>query len=132
MVQTTLWRLRVIGNLPEASLAGGVHCKADYALIARSDGTINREAEADLDQNVHQLLQRCWEKSIKLSKEKCQLHCTSLPFIGHMVTDRGLQADPEKIQAIQSMSPPGDIKAFRRLIGFITTSPNSCRGCLML
>ena len=79
---------RVIKNLPEVpvqALEGlpGVHCIVNDGLIAESGDTIE-EAEADLDRNVHQLPQTCWEKGIKLNREKCPLSCASLPLMGHM------------------------------------------------
>ena len=40
-----------------------------------------------------------------------------MPFIGHVATDRGLCADPTKVQAITEMPPPIDVKGVQRLLG---------------
>ena len=40
--------------------------------------------------------------------------------MGHILGSEGLQADPEKIQAIQNMPRPTDIHGVQRLIGVVT------------
>ena len=40
--------------------------------------------------------------------------------MGHMITREGLKPDPAKIEAINKMSKPTDVKSLQRFIGFIT------------
>ena len=35
-----------------------------------------------------------------LSKEKCQFGVQSVQFLGHIVSDNGVQPDPNKVKAI--------------------------------
>lgn len=42
---------------------------------------------------------------------------TELKYLGHMVTKDGIKPDPEKVEAIIKMEPPGNVKAVRRFLG---------------
>ena len=39
--------------------------------------------------------------------------------MGHLVTDQGLQPDPEKVRAVRSMPVPGSKEDVRRFLGFV-------------
>ena len=41
-----------------------------------------------------------------------------VPFMGHVVSEKGLQADPAKIKAVLEMPTPTDVASVRRFIGF--------------
>ena len=56
---------------------------------------------------------------IRLNKSKIQLRQKSLTFLGHLVTDKGLKPDPEKVKAIEAMPPPTDMEGVQRLNGFV-------------
>ena len=47
---------------------------------------------------------------MKLNPEKCAFGVGSGKFLGYMVSRRGIEANPEKIQAILDMQPPKGIK----------------------
>lgn len=40
--------------------------------------------------------------------------------IGHVVSDRGIHTDPEKVRAIKDMPPPTDITGIRRFMGMVS------------
>ncbi|XP_073427878.1 uncharacterized protein [Dendrobates tinctorius] len=50
--------------------------------------------------------------------EKCLFEQTSLPFLGYIVSDAGLQMDPEKLSAILKWPRPIGTKAIQRFLGF--------------
>jgi hypothetical protein len=39
-------------------------------------------------------------------------------FIGHLITSKGLNPDPEKVRAIRDMPKPANVSGVRRIIGF--------------
>ncbi|XP_073038113.1 uncharacterized protein [Primulina eburnea] len=56
---------------------------------------------------------------LKLNSQKCIFGLRSGTFLGYMVTERGIEANPEKVRAIQDMvSPrgPNDVQKFTRRI----------------
>ena len=88
-------------------------------MVVYGEGETKEEAMADHDKNLKAFLQRCREQGVKLNKKKLKLRCTEIPYMGHLVTDKGLKLDPDKIQAVSNMPKPDDIKAVRRLCGFV-------------
>ena len=65
------------------------------------------------------LLDRARQTSLTLNAEKIQLRMSSVPFMGHLLTDQGLVADPGKIESIKKMPQPTDIKSLKRLLGMV-------------
>lgn len=58
-------------------------------------------------------------------EEKMKLRRNEVPYIGHVLTDKGLKPDPGKIQAMLEMPKPTDVAGVQRLMGLSTTSANS-------
>ncbi|PKA58639.1 RNA-directed DNA polymerase like [Apostasia shenzhenica] len=58
--------------------------------------------------------------NLKLDPAKCTFGAASGKFLGQMVSARGIEANPEKIQAIQDMKPPQTIQDIQKLNGRVT------------
>ena len=54
---------------------------------------------------------------MKLNPSKCAFGVSSGKFLGFMVSHRGIEANPNKIQAILDMKPPQNIKEVQSLTG---------------
>ena len=52
-------------------------------------------------------------------EEKMKLRRNEVPYIGHVLTDKGLKPDPGKIQAMLEMPKPTDVAGVQRLIGSV-------------
>nr|XP_027124543.1 uncharacterized protein LOC113741245 [Coffea arabica] len=52
-----------------------------------------------------------------LNPKKCILGVTSGKFLGYLVSRRGIEANPDKVKAIQEMSPPRCVRDVQRLTG---------------
>ncbi|GAB2287049.1 hypothetical protein Dimus_039803 [Dionaea muscipula] len=55
--------------------------------------------------------------SMRLNPKKCTFGVTSGKFLGFIVTRRGIEANPDKIQAIVDMAPPRNVKEIQKLTG---------------
>ena len=96
----------------------GVVVVADDILVYGKG--INRQiANKDHDNNLKALLERCVEKNIRLNKEKSIFRAEELPFLGHLVTNKGLKPDPAKVKAVVEMPTPTDVAGVQRLVGFV-------------
>ena len=54
---------------------------------------------------------------IVLNPDKFIFKVTEMPFMGHILTDRGILPDPAKVRAILEMPYPKDVAGVRRLRG---------------
>ena len=57
--------------------------------------------------------------SMKLNPNKCTFGVKSGKFLGYMITNRGIEANPEKLLAIQNFKPPSTVREVQRLTGRI-------------
>ncbi|XP_003739225.1 uncharacterized protein LOC100906147 [Galendromus occidentalis] len=92
---------------------------ADDVLIC-GRGNTHDEARMNHDENLQRFLKRCSDKGIKLNRKKATLRATGTKFFGFVLTDRGIQMDPEKQQAITRMKEPGDIVALKSFLGMLS------------
>ena len=55
--------------------------------------------------------------NMKLNPGKCAFGVTTGKFLGFMVSQRGIEANPDKIRAIIEMKPPRNVKEVQSLNG---------------
>ena len=58
---------------------------------------------------------------MKLNHKKCVFGVASGKFLGFIVSQRGIEANPKKVQAILDMASPKTLKEDQKLTGRITT-----------
>lgn len=58
--------------------------------------------------------------NMKLNPAKCAFGVRAGKFLGYMVTERGVEANPKKAQAIINMQPPRNIREVQILTGSLT------------
>ena len=70
---------------------------------------------------------------MKLNPSKCAFRVSSGKFLGFMVSQKGIEANPDKIQAILNMKLPKNIKEVQSLIGrvvalnrFVSRATDKC------
>ena len=57
--------------------------------------------------------------NMKLNPGKCAFRVTAGKFLGFIVSQRGIEANPDKIWAIIEMAPPKNVKEVQSLNGKI-------------
>jgi hypothetical protein len=55
--------------------------------------------------------------NIKLNPAKCAFDVPSGKLLGFLVSHRGIEANPDKVKAIEEMRPPHNLKEMQRLVG---------------
>ena len=60
-------------------------------------------------------------KGVKLNPEKCVFRVPRGMLLGFIVSERGIEANPEKITAITNMGPIKDLKGIQRVMGCLAT-----------
>ena len=90
----------------------GIVCIAD-------DIVIHGATENEHDQNLSNLIKRCEMKNIKLNKSKLRYKVRSLTFMGHKISDKGLEVDPEKVEAIKRYPTPTNVSQLKFFLGMV-------------
>jgi len=95
-------------------LAGleGVVCHMD-------DMCVFGGTQVEHDVRLRKVLARLAEAGVTLNPSKCSFSQKSVKFLGHVVSDRGFEADPERIQGILDYPKPQHKKGLMTFMGMI-------------
>ncbi|KAK1679973.1 hypothetical protein QYE76_040821, partial [Lolium multiflorum] len=67
--------------------------------------------------NLDKVLQRCEETNLVLNWEKCHFMVNEGIVLGHKIYERGIEVDRAKVEAIEKMPYPRDVKGIRSVLG---------------
>uniref|UniRef100_A0A3B1KDF0 Gypsy retrotransposon integrase-like protein 1 n=1 Tax=Astyanax mexicanus TaxID=7994 RepID=A0A3B1KDF0_ASTMX len=76
---------------------------------------------SDLQQHLQRLdmvLSRLQQHNLKLKLEKCHFFQTRVSYLGHVISESGVETDPEKIRAVVDWKRPTTVKEVRSFLGF--------------
>ncbi|KAK1610776.1 hypothetical protein QYE76_034449 [Lolium multiflorum] len=65
--------------------------------------------------NLDKVLQRCEETNLVLNWEKCHFMVNEGIVLGHKISERGIEVDRAKVEAIEKMPYPRDVKDFSKI-----------------
>ena len=114
----------------------GVHCASevfDKRIAKIIDGLLDcahiqddilvwDKDKEDYDQNLRAVMDRIQKSGLKLNKSKCAFGLNQLKYCGHIFSDKGVKADPSKIEAITNMptpESPADLRRFLRMVQYL-------------
>uniref|UniRef100_A0A2N9ES18 Uncharacterized protein n=1 Tax=Fagus sylvatica TaxID=28930 RepID=A0A2N9ES18_FAGSY len=93
----------------------------------------NSKEEGDHFDDLRETFETLRKYQMKLNPSKCAFGVYSGKFLGFMVSQRGIEANPDKIKAILEMQPPKTTKEIQRLTErvaalnrFISQSTDKC------
>ena len=114
-VSSEIFQKRLINALSDLP---GVICVADDLVVIGCGETI-AQAQADHDEKLQLLQTRCQERNIRLNEDKAEMKREEITFMGHRLTQCGIEVDPANIKAITEMVAPSDVQGVRRLCGMV-------------
>ena len=68
-------------------------------------------------ENLGLVLARLRQAGLRLKQKKCHLVQTKVGYLGYVVSEDGISADPQKVQAVQQFPRPLDLKSLRLFLG---------------
>ena len=74
----------------------------------------SQDEERHLD-DLQETFDTLWQYNMKLNPNKCAFRVSSGKFLSFMVSHRGIEANPNKIQTILDMKPPQNVKEVQSL-----------------
>ena len=83
------------------------------------DILIYSENLGEHDKKVREVLDKLQAAGVTLNREKCQFSCREVKFLGHVINENGIQADPEKTDAIRLFATPTCQSELRRFFGLV-------------
>lgn len=92
--------------------------KAYQALLIYVDDLL--PYAVDFEQMLDRLemvFKRLREHGLKLNPSKCKLFMTHVSYLGHVISDKGIEVDPEKVSAVLDWKTPTWVKELRSFFG---------------
>lgn len=87
-------------------------------LVFLDDLIVFSRTPEEHEERLLKVLTRLREYGLKLSLEKCKFFQTSVRYLGHIISETGVQTDPEKISALKTWPKPKNLKELRSFLGF--------------
>ncbi|CAA0843037.1 Unknown protein, partial [Striga hermonthica] len=81
------------------------------------DMLVKSHQEGDHVGDLRETFRTLRRYKMKLNPAKCKFGVRSGKFLGYMVTERGIEVNPEKVRAVLDMQPPRTIKEVQILTG---------------
>jgi hypothetical protein len=70
-------------------------------------------------QHLKEVFARLQKAGFTLNQDKLHLARREIPFLGHMISEKGLRILPDRVEAIEAFPPPTNLKAVRRFLGMV-------------
>ena len=86
-------------------------------LVYIDDVIVHSYTQAEHLQSLRKVFECLRFYNLKLKPSKCEFFKTELKFLGHIISDKGLKADPDKITAIKDWPQPKSVKQIRQFLG---------------
>lgn len=102
-------------RLMEKSM-GNLHLKE--VLVFLDDLIVFSDTLEEHEQRLLRVLHRLEEYGLELSPEKCKFFQTSVRYLGHIVSEKGVETDPDKILVLKSCPIPRTLKELKSFLGF--------------
>ena len=91
----------------------------DGVLCLMDDVLVYGKSQSEHDERLEAVLKRIEECGMTLNSEKCEFSKTQVKFLGHIIDQNGVRADPAKTEAIIQMAAPQNTTELRRFTGMV-------------
>ncbi len=89
-----------------------------FVFVYLDDILIFSQNERDHVQHVRRVLQRLLENRVFAKVEKCEFHAWLIPFLGFILSPKGIRMDPVKVKAVADWPTPENHRAVQQFLVF--------------
>ena len=88
-----------------------------YVVVYLDDTNVFSQTFDDHLRHLREVFTRIRKAGLRLNIEKCNFWMNKLPFLGHIIEEKGISPDPEKTSAVQNICPPTSVTMLRSFLG---------------
>jgi hypothetical protein len=82
-----------------------------------NDFSFHGKTFVDCLANLDKVLMRCAEVDLVLNWEKCHFMVKKGIVLGHVISERGIEVDKAKVETVEQLPPPTNVKSLRSFLG---------------
>ena len=91
----------------------------DFAMGYLDDIIIFSKTEEEHLEHLEIIFSRLREAGLKLKLQKCSFFKKHIQYLGHLISDEGIQPLPEKLESIAKMPVPKNAKQVKQFLGLV-------------
>ena len=107
---------RAFQNLMELIFVGPSY---EVALVYLDDVIVFGRNFEEHVKGLELVFQRLSENGLKIKGSKCNFFQKHVSFLGHIISESGAEADPEKVSAVEKMKETSSLKDIRAFLGLV-------------
>jgi hypothetical protein len=88
-----------------------------FVVVFIYDILVYSKNEEEHEQHLRIILQRLREHQLYAKFSKCVFWLTKVPFIGHVISAKGIAIDPSKVQKVLGWKAPRSVTQIRSFLG---------------
>ena len=91
----------------------------NFAMGYLDDIIIFSKTEEEHLQHLEEIFERLRKAGLKLKLQKCSFFEKHIQYLGHLISDEGIQPLPEKLESIAKMPVPKNAKQVKQFLGLV-------------
>jgi transposase InsO family protein len=98
------------------TVMGDLHLKT--CLIYIDDVVVFSATFSEHLERLGEVLERLRGANLKLKPTKCSFLQKKVNYLGHIVSENGIECDPDKVSVLENWAAPSSVKELKKFIGF--------------
>ncbi len=84
------------------------------------DIIVHVRGQKDHDKNLAEVMERVKEQGLSLNESKCEFALLKMEFVGHLLSERGIQPTDARVKAVVEARIPENAKEVKSFLGLVT------------
>src|SRR4051812_1422707 len=105
---------RAVQNCLKEKIGSNVHAYVD-------DIVVNSQVSDSLISDLQETFKNLQTYHMKLNSARCTFGVPARKLLGYIVSERGIEANPEKISDVMTLQKPASVKGVQRLTGCVAS-----------
>ena len=94
-------------------------CNLKECLVFLDDVIVHGRSHTEHLERLEKVFQKISSHGLKLNGEKCSFFKRRIKYLGHIVSENGIETDPEKISKVRDWPTPTNVDSIRTFLGFV-------------
>jgi hypothetical protein len=86
-------------------------------MVFIDDTLIYSKSDSDHEEHLRLVLQKLRDNQLYAKFSKCEFWIGEVPFLGHIISNRGISVDPAKVKKIMEWTVPTTVIEIRSFLG---------------